>query len=1060
MIQLKKPLASLAAVATLAAGLVAGGVVSTASAADNGTVTVHLDQTGCTANSNNTDCRMFHGSTGFLYGLTDDGVPSDTTVNGLSLGPDSVMVGRSPDGVQHPNGDVMNTTDQWKRNGGGEIQVYMKEAYRNFPYVAYGDGGMDGDYVPKIKTMVAKFNDAFPQYKDDVVWIPFNEPDISDANYYNLTNYSSKYDSVRTTFFEDWDKAVKAIREVYPKARIGGPNNSGYNDKFYRDFFQHAKENGTVPDVVTWHELGSGFGSYLSNYQKWKTLEKDILSDYTAPEGTALQKGQTLKVSINEYAWKDKNGTAIEQVKPGRLLQYIARFEKTGAQGALPYWYPAGDLDWLVTHNNQVTGSWWLYYWYGLMKGDLLTVDLADENGKPQALASYDKDSNQMQMLLGGTDYSSYSTKVNLTAMADKYPNGAHVTVYGVDATAPADLSNVAVSVPAASDGPYVVAEQDLDVTGGNATFTLDGLKGDSVYYAVVTPATSESKVSKNTVEAEYARRNGTATVTYGDGSGYSGTGYVKGADKTASSDFFVNSTKDGYSELTLRYSAPKADGLGVTRPVQLKINRQDTVTLDLPQTRDSNTWQTVKVRAYLPLGLSQITVEGYGEQGVLIDSLGVAGADDSDVTRYEAESYDNTFGGSAKASNNNNASGMRIVGNVGNGANNTLTFNKVNAPADGDYTVTIGYAQWQYADNNTWQIENRWADMSVNGGDSQRVVFANTRSWDNFWTTSVRVTLRKGENTIRFGNATGWAPNFDYIQVAPTVAGEPRYATADGSPVTAITGLKASADGLKDGVLTMMEGDDATVDVSIEPYTATDPELTWTSSDPSVATVEPVKDAAAPKARAIRLIDSATVHAVKAGETTITVAPAANPSTVTTTFTVKVGAKASTLNAVPTISGADDVTISVGDVFDPKAGVTASDAEEGNLTGAIRIEGSVDTSKAGTYVLTYTVADSQGATATVKRTVTVKAKPGKDDDNKPGTTSGSGDQSGAKPGSGEGAKPGAGTGSGDTTGASDAQGEPAGLSRTGAGVAVVAVVALLAVAGGLTLAVRRRTMR
>lgn len=558
--KIRKPLAALLATATMAA-LAATSGAATALAIENPTVTVHLDQTGCTENTNNTNCQITHGSTGFLYGLTDDGVSSDTTLNGLSLDSNSVLVGKSPDGVQHPNGDVLNTTDQWKRNGGGEIQVYMKEAYKNFPYVAYGDGGMDGDYVPKLKEMVTKFNTKYPDLKDDIVWIPFNEPDISDANYYNLTNYNSKYDSVRTKFFEDWNKAVEAIRSVYPQARIGGPNNSAYSDRFYRDFFQNAKEHGTVPDVVTWHELGSGFGSYLSNFQKWKTLEKDVLSDYAPPENTGLKQGQTIKVSINEYAWKDQNGKAIEQVKPGRLLQYVARFEKTGAQGALPYWYPAGDLDWLVTKNNQVTGSYWLYYWYGLMKGDLLKVDLPDENGKPQVLASYNKDSNQTQILLGGSNESSYSTTLNLSALPDKYPNGAHVTIYATDSTAPANLSNVSVNVPAASDGPYVVAEQDLSIANGQASLPLNNLKGDSAYYAVIAPATSQGKVSNSTVEAEYARRNGTAKVTYGNASGYSGTGYVEGADATASSDFFVDSKKNGYNEVMLRYSAPKADG-------------------------------------------------------------------------------------------------------------------------------------------------------------------------------------------------------------------------------------------------------------------------------------------------------------------------------------------------------------------------------------------------------------------------------------------------------------------------------------------------------------------
>ena len=570
--KIRKPLAALLATATMAA-LAATSGAATALAIENPTVTVHLDQTGCTENTNNTNCQITHGSTGFLYGLTDDGVSSDTTLNGLSLDSNSVLVGKSPDGVQHPNGDVLNTTDQWKRNGGGEIQVYMKEAYKNFPYVAYGDGGMDGDYVPKLKEMVTKFNTKYPDLKDDIVWIPFNEPDISDANYYNLTNYNSKYDSVRTKFFEDWNKAVEAIRSVYPQARIGGPNNSAYSDRFYRDFFQNAKEHGTVPDVVTWHELGSGFGSYLSNFQKWKTLEKDVLSDYAPPENTGLKQGQTIKVSINEYAWKDQNGKAIEQVKPGRLLQYVARFEKTGAQGALPYWYPAGDLDWLVTKNNQVTGSYWLYYWYGLMKGDLLKVDLPDENGKPQVLASYNKDSNQTQILLGGSNESSYSTTLNLSALPDKYPNGAHVTIYATDSTAPANLSNVSVNVPAASDGPYVVAEQDLSIANGQASLPLNNLKGDSAYYAVIAPATSQGKVSNSTVEAEYARRNGTAKVTYGNASGYSGTGYVEGADATASSDFFVDSKKNGYNEVMLRYSAPKADGQNAKRTVTLKIN-------------------------------------------------------------------------------------------------------------------------------------------------------------------------------------------------------------------------------------------------------------------------------------------------------------------------------------------------------------------------------------------------------------------------------------------------------------------------------------------------------
>lgn len=1072
--KIRKPLAALLATATMAA-LAATSGAATALAIENPTVTVHLDQTGCTENTNNTNCQITHGSTGFLYGLTDDGVSSDTTLNGLSLDSNSVLVGKSPDGVQHPNGDVLNTTDQWKRNGGGEIQVYMKEAYKNFPYVAYGDGGMDGDYVPKLKEMVTKFNTKYPDLKDDIVWIPFNEPDISDANYYNLTNYNSKYDSVRTKFFEDWNKAVEAIRSVYPQARIGGPNNSAYSDRFYRDFFQNAKEHGTVPDVVTWHELGSGFGSYLSNFQKWKTLEKDVLSDYAPPENTGLKQGQTIKVSINEYAWKDQNGKAIEQVKPGRLLQYVARFEKTGAQGALPYWYPAGDLDWLVTKNNQVTGSYWLYYWYGLMKGDLLKVDLPDENGKPQVLASYNKDSNQTQILLGGSNESSYSTTLNLSALPDKYPNGAHVTIYATDSTAPANLSNVSVNVPAASDGPYVVAEQDLSIANGQASLPLNNLKGDSAYYAVIAPATSQGKVSNSTVEAEYARRNGTAKVTYGNASGYSGTGYVEGADATASSDFFVDSKKNGYNEVMLRYSAPKADGQNAKRTVTLKINpnensaRNDVqeLTLQLPETKDANTWQTAKVRIYMPLGLNQITVEGYGTQGMLIDSVSTASVDDSSVTRYEAEDSSNTFNGSAKASADNNASNSRIVGNVGNGANNWFQFNKVTVPEDGNYTLTIGYAQWEYTANNTWQIVNRWADMSVNGETSKHLVFANTRGWSNFWTTSVRVNLKKGENTIRFGNAntgtasesgkaSGWAPNFDYIQVAPTVdSSSVKYTTADGSEIKSITSLTAKANGLKDGVLTLTEGDSVDVDVNIKPINATDATLVWASSDSSVATAEEQEDADGIATQSAKLVDSRTIHALKAGETTFTVTPAVNAENgVSATFKVIVTAKEpepvsadkSKLQAAVDEAGkldekdytADSWKVFTGQLESAKKVLADENATQDDVDSALK-----------------TLKDAQSGLVKADIGSTGGSTSGGSSAGNTGNTGNIGNT--GNTGSG-GSHDASAASTGAANGNDSANGGQLGLVSTGAGIALVAgVAALLAVAGAVIAVLRRR---
>lgn len=76
--------------------------------------------------------------------------------------------------------------------------------------------------------------------------------------------------------------------------------------------------------------------------------------------------------------------------------------------------------------------------------------------------------------------------------------------------------------------------------------------------------------------------------------------------------------------------------------------------------------------------------------------------------------------------------------------------------------------------------------------------------------------------------------------------------------------------------------------------------------------------------------------------------------------------------NQPPTISGVSNKQIKVGDSFNPLAGVTANDKEDGDLTSKIVVTGSVNTSKAGTYNLVYSVTDSKGATTTASATITV----------------------------------------------------------------------------------------
>jgi hypothetical protein len=96
--------------------------------------------------------------------------------------------------------------------------------------------------------------------------------------------------------------------------------------------------------------------------------------------------------------------------------------------------------------------------------------------------------------------------------------------------------------------------------------------------------------------------------------------------------------------------------------------------------------------------------------------------------------------------------------------------------------------------------------------------------------------------------------------------------------------------------------------------------------------------------------------------------------NTATATRTVKV-----TDQTIPVITllGSDSGTINVGETY-TDAGATALDNLDGDITAKIEVGNGVDTSKAGTYLVTYNVKDAAGNSAkTVTRTIEVKGVSG-----------------------------------------------------------------------------------
>jgi hypothetical protein len=77
----------------------------------------------------------------------------------------------------------------------------------------------------------------------------------------------------------------------------------------------------------------------------------------------------------------------------------------------------------------------------------------------------------------------------------------------------------------------------------------------------------------------------------------------------------------------------------------------------------------------------------------------------------------------------------------------------------------------------------------------------------------------------------------------------------------------------------------------------------------------------------------------------------------------------------VLTLRGPSTMTLQVGDFY-ADAGASAMDNRDGDITARVVTVNPVDTSRAGTYLVTYSVSDRAGNNASIARTVIVRARP------------------------------------------------------------------------------------
>lgn len=788
------------------------------------------------------------GANGALYGISDNGVPSDAALEPLKV----TSISQKPEGgAQHPNGDALTVSKSFFRNGGGEINVMMQDIYAKWPYE---DLGID-DYLPKVDK-IAKEVSADPN-SERFVYIPFNEPD---QIWYKLgVADQAQYEANRDRFFKDWKTVYQRIRAIDPDARIAGPNEAAYHSRLLKDFLAFAKRENVLPQVMTWHELGSGsLRDFQAHYDDYRALEREA--------GIA-----PLKINIDEYA--NRRDLSV----PGQLVQWVSLFERNKVYANMAYWDAAGNLSGHVVRSNIPNGGWWFFRWYAGMTGDTVKVTPAQPNtiDTLQGLASLDASRRQAQVLLGGS-----------AGDSDVVVRGVSRSVFGRTVTA-----TVAEASWSGYEGqhatPQVLARTKLKVADdGSVTVPLRGMRKMSAYRIVLTPGgTGTPSPAAVPWSASYEAESAAITdgKVYTQGTVENANGYAASGTKdvgslnqaTSKVDFTVTVPREGSYDLAILYGNQS----GTPATQKLSVDSGAPVTVTYPSTENWTYRAKKDVTVRLSEGTHVLTL-AKGDAEVTLDRVDLTARTGAPSASYEATladisgkpSYDyassagvgtgslalragdkavfdvyaprdgyytvvprasapvrialhgetvtatpgravrlylvagnnrvavtaghasvrsldvsgdgSTSGtlsyaaasaalaGGAELVDSAYASSGSYIGKLGNSPSSTAEFT-VRAPSSGRYLLVVHYAHNDRRDNghayNT-DIMSRTADITVGNAAPVRVTFKNTWSPADFWTLGVPVDLKKGSNTVTFGNATAWAPAIDRIELGRVV--------------------------------------------------------------------------------------------------------------------------------------------------------------------------------------------------------------------------------------------------------------------------------------------------
>ncbi|OLZ74346.1 hypothetical protein AV521_01300 [Streptomyces sp. IMTB 2501] len=424
-----------------------------------------------------------HVATGSLYGLADSGTPADSLVTPLKP---NTFVQMAPGGSQLPNGEPKPAGDALvvapkAARAGAKVVVRMPDWYPGFPYkwVSWGD------WLSAVDKQVASVQSSGAG--DIAAYELWNEPDWT-------------WDTGNAGAFDaGWARTYHEVRAKDTRTPVQGPSYSAWNQSWMSTFLTDAKASGTVPDIVSWHEL-QGSKDIAAHVSAYRALESSL--------GISPR-----PIAVEEYAEPSEVGV------PGALIGYAAKFERAGVHDAeLAFWNHYGTLgDTLTDTGGSPNGSYWMYRWYGDMSGTMLVTTPPAQTGI-DGIASLNGSGNRISVIAGGCT-GSCAVTVNGLSSLPAFSGTVHVKLEYTPDT----------GRTTASPGPITISDADYTVSGGSITVPVTMNASDG-YHLVITPAgTSTSLAGRYQITN---RNSGLALDTLNAGTAQ-GTSVVQTASTT-----------------------------------------------------------------------------------------------------------------------------------------------------------------------------------------------------------------------------------------------------------------------------------------------------------------------------------------------------------------------------------------------------------------------------------------------------------------------------------------------------------------------------------------------